>query len=126
VKKSFDLLIDRLGPNDRVSVVTYASGTAVRLPPTPGSEKEKIRVVVRSLEAGGGTYGEAGLKLAYEVARKSFIAGGANRVILCTDGDFNLGQTSESELVQLIEKERTSRVFLTVLGYGMGNLKNRT
>jgi Ca-activated chloride channel family protein len=124
VKKSLDLLIDRLNPNDRVSVVTYAAGSSVRLQPTPGGQKETIRRAVRSLSAGGGTNGEGGIKLAYETARRSFVEGGANRVILRTDGDFNLGQTSESELVQLVERERTCRVFLTVLGYGMGNLKN--
>jgi Ca-activated chloride channel family protein len=126
VKKSLDLLIDQLTPGDRVSIVTYASGTELRLRPTPGDQKERIRGVVHSLVAGGGTYGESGIKMAYQVARESFMGGGVNRVILCTDGDFNVGATSESELVQLIEKERNSHVFLTVLGYGMGNLKNQT
>lgn len=126
VKKSLDLLIDQLTPGDRVSIVTYASGTELRLKPTPGDQKERIRGVVQSLKAGGGTYGESGIKMAYQVARESFMGGGVNRVVLCTDGDFNVGATSESELVQLIEKERNSQVFLTVLGYGMGNLKNQT
>jgi Ca-activated chloride channel family protein len=126
VKKSLDLLIDQLTPGDRVSIVTYASGTELRLRPTPGDHKERIRSVVHSLKAGGGTYGESGIKMAYQVARESFMGGGVNRVVLCTDGDFNVGATSEGELVQLIEKERNSQVFLTVLGYGMGNLKNQT
>ncbi|HUR54310.1 MAG TPA: von Willebrand factor type A domain-containing protein [Gemmataceae bacterium] len=126
VQKSLEYLIDQLTPQDKVSIVTYASGSEVKLKPTGGDQKETIRSAVRSLKAGGGTHGEGGIKLAYQVARGSFIEGGANRVILCTDGDFNLGQTSESELQQLVEKERISRVFLTVLGYGIGNLKNQT
>ena len=126
VKKSVELLVERLTAEDRVSIVTYAGDAGLKLPPTPGDQKSRILGVVRSLRAGGGTNGSGGIQLAYETARRSFIEGGANRVILCTDGDFNVGQTSESELVQLIEKERTSRVFLTVLGYGMGNLKNST
>ena len=126
VKKSLDYLIDQLKPQDTVSIVTYASGSEVRLRPTSGDKKDAIRSAVHSLKAGGGTHGEGGIKLAYQVARGSFIEGGANRIILCTDGDFNLGQTSESELQQLVERERISRVFLTVLGYGMGNLKNQT
>jgi len=126
VKQSLELLIDRLHPADRVSIVTYANGTSVRLQPTGGDRKETIRSVVKSLSASGGTNGEGGIKLAYELARRAFVEGGANRVILCTDGDFNVGASSESDLVQLVERERTSRVFLTVLGYGMGNLKNQS
>jgi Ca-activated chloride channel family protein len=126
VKKSLNLLIDRLMEKDRVSIVTYASGVSLRLTPTPGNRKQTIRDAVNSLSAGGSTNGEGGIQLAYEQARRSFIEGGANRVILCTDGDFNVGVSNESDLKQLIEKERTSGVFLTVLGYGMGNLKNQT
>jgi len=125
VKRSLDLLIDQLTASDRVSIVTYAGDAGLKLQPTSGGQKETIRRVVQQLRAGGGTNGEGGIRLAYETARKGFIDGGANRVILCTDGDFNVGQTSESELVQLVERERNSRVFLTVLGFGMGNLKNQ-
>jgi Ca-activated chloride channel family protein len=124
VKRSIELLVERLTANDRVSIVTYAGDAGLKLPPTPGNLHSRILGAVRSLQAGGGTNGSGGIQLAYETARRAFIEGGANRIILCTDGDFNLGQTSESELVQLVEKERASRVFLTVLGYGMGNLKN--
>jgi Ca-activated chloride channel family protein len=126
VKKSLDLLIDQLTPGDRVSVVTYAGESELKLRPTPGDQKEAIRKVVHSLHPGRSTNGEGGIKTAYRVARESFLGGAVNRVVLCTDGDFNVGQTSESELVQLIEKERNSQVFLTVLGFGMGNLKNQT
>jgi Ca-activated chloride channel homolog len=126
VKRALDLLIDRLDARDRVSVVTYAGEAGLRLPPTPGDRKDVIRAAVRSLRAGGSTNGEGGMRLAYETARRGFIDGGVNRVILCTDGDFNVGQTSEAELVRLIERERGSRVYLTVLGFGMGNLKNQT
>jgi Ca-activated chloride channel family protein len=125
VKKSLELLVNQLSAEDRVSVVTYAGGAGLKLAPTPGNQKSRILSAVRSLSAGGSTNGAGGIALAYETARQSFIEGGANRVILCTDGDFNVGQTSDSDLVQLVEKERTSRVFLTVLGYGMGNLKNQ-
>jgi Ca-activated chloride channel family protein len=126
VKKSFELLVPRLTAADRVSIVTYAGDAGLKLPPTPGDQRGRILEVVRSLSAGGSTNGSGGIRLAYETARRGFIDGGANRVILCTDGDFNVGQTSESELVQLIEKERAGRVFLTVLGYGMGNIKDST
>lgn len=125
VQQSLELLVPHLTPADRVSVVTYAGDAGLKLPPTAGDQKGRILEAIRSLRAGGGTHGEGGIRLAYETARRSFIDGGANRIILCTDGDFNLGQTSDSEMVQLIERERASRVFLTVLGYGMGNLKNQ-
>lgn len=124
VKRSLNLLIDRLTPADTVSVVTYAGRAGVRLPPTPGAQKARIREAVNALSAGGSTYGEGGIRLAYDQARASFVEGGANRVILCTDGDFNVGLTGEGELVRLIEEQRRGHVFLTVLGYGMGNLKN--
>jgi len=124
VKKSIELLVDRLTAEDTVSIVTYSGDAGLKLPPTPGNQRGRILEAVRSLHAGGSTNGSGGIKLAYETARRSFIDGGANRIILCTDGDFNVGQTSDSDMVQLIEKERASRVFLTVLGYGMGNLKN--
>lgn len=124
VKKSLELLVPQLNGNDRVSVVTYAGTAGVALEPTAGNDTEAILNVVRGLGAGGSTNGAGGITAAYDLARRNFVDGGANRVILCTDGDFNVGVNSESDLVQLIEKERASKVFLTVLGYGMGNLKN--
>ena len=126
VKKSLNLLVDRLNAKDRVSIVTYASGVSLKLTPTAGDRKQTIRDAVNSLGAGGGTNGEGGIQLAYEVARRSFLEGGANRVILCTDGDFNVGVSNQSDLRQLIEKERTSGVYLSVLGFGMGNYKDAT
>jgi Ca-activated chloride channel family protein len=126
VKRSLNLLIGQLAAQDTVSIVTYANGSAVKLPPTSGSQKSRIREVVNALTPYGGTNGEGGIRLAYDQARAAFIEGGANRVILCTDGDFNVGVTSEGELVRLIEEQRRGNVFLTVLGYGMGNLKNAT
>lgn len=125
VKTCLNLLVDTLTEQDRVSIVTYASGTAIRLSPTTGDRKDVIKRKIKSLEAGGSTNGSGGLKLAYELARRTFVEPGVNRVILCTDGDFNVGQSSESELKLQIETERKSGVFLTVLGYGMGNLKNQ-
>ena len=126
VKKSLNLLIDQLTQKDTVSIVTYAGETAVKLPATHGDQKARIRTVVNALNANGSTNGGSGIKLAYDQALANFLEDGANRVILCTDGDFNVGITSEGELVRLIEEERKSNVFLTVLGYGMGNLKNQT
>jgi Ca-activated chloride channel family protein len=124
VKKALNLLTDTLTGRDRVTIVTYAGEAGVRLTPTGGDRKAEIRAAIDRLTAGGGTNGEGGITLAYEIARRSFIEGGANRVILCTDGDFNVGVSDPSELQRLIEKERTSGVFLSVLGFGMGNYKD--
>jgi Ca-activated chloride channel family protein len=126
VKKALNLLVDRLTAKDRVSLVTYASGVSLRLTPTAGDRKQTIRDAVNGLGAGGGTNGAGGIQLAYETARRAFIEGGANRVILCTDGDFNVGVSNQSDLRQLIEKERTSGVYLSVLGFGMGNYTDAT
>jgi Ca-activated chloride channel family protein len=126
VKKALNLLIDGLTERDRVTIVTYAGDAGLKLTPTPGDRKQTIRAVVNGLSTGGGTNGEGGIKLAYEMARRAFIDGGANRVILCTDGDFNVGVSNQSDLRQLIEKERASGVFLSVLGFGMGNYKDAT
>jgi Ca-activated chloride channel family protein len=126
VKDSLDLLVAQLTERDRVTIVTYAGDAGVRLPPTPGNQKETIRAAVRSLRAGGSTNGEGGIRLAYGMATRTFIEGGVNRVILCTDGDFNVGAQNQSDLLQMIEQKRTTRVYLTVLGYGRGNLKNAT
>ena len=107
-------------------MVVYAGNSGLVLPPTSGREKAAIRNALVALEAGGSTNGAAGIQLAYETAQKNFVKGGINRVILCTDGDFNLGTTSEGDLTRLIEQKREKGVFLTVLGFGMGNLKDAT
>jgi Ca-activated chloride channel homolog len=124
VKSSVKLLIEQLREEDRVSMVVYAGQAGLVLPSTSGAQKQKVRDAVDRLEAGGSTAGGAGIQLAYKVAAENFIKKGNNRVILCTDGDFNVGLSSDASLVQLIEKERESGVFLTVLGYGMGNYKD--
>ena len=126
VQKSLNLLIDQLTERDTVGVVTYAGTAGVALPPTRGGDKEVIRAAVNGLGAGGSTNGEGGLRAAYDLARKSYQDGAVNRVILCTDGDFNVGVTGQGELVRMIEEQRKSGVFLTVLGYGMGNYKDAT
>jgi Ca-activated chloride channel homolog len=113
-----------LEPTDRVSIVTYAGSTEVKLPPTPVSERSLITTQIAGLFAGGSTNGAGGIQLAYQQARAGFIEGGINHVILCTDGDFNVGTSSTDELVDLIVRERQSGVTLTVLGYGVGNLND--
>jgi Ca-activated chloride channel homolog len=124
--KALGLLVAQLRPQDRVAIVVYASGTGVVLPSTTGNHKDAIRTALAGLEAGGSTNGAAGIQLAYQQARENFIKGGINRVILCTDGDWNVGTTSEGDLTRLIEDERKHDVFLTVLGFGMGNVKDST
>lgn len=124
VKSSIKLLIEQLREEDRISMVVYAGQAGLVLPSTSGAQKQTIRDAVERLEAGGSTAGGAGIQLAYKVASENFIKKGNNRVILCTDGDFNVGLSSDASLVQLIEKERESGVFLTVLGYGIGNYKD--
>lgn len=124
LKNAFEMLIDQLRPQDRISMVVYAGAAGMVLPPTSGADKETIREALTHLEAGGSTAGGAGLMLAYRAAKQSFIPGGSNRVILATDGDFNLGTSSDEELVRLIEEKRKSGVFLSVLGFGTGNLKD--
>lgn len=123
VKRALSMLLDKLGDNDRVSIVTYASGTGVALEPTSATEKEKILDTIDNLRAGGGTAGASGIELAYEQAEKSRIDGN-NRIILCTDGDFNIGLSSDTELEKLITKKRESGIYLSVLGFGMGNYKD--
>ncbi len=120
------MLADVLTAQDRVAIVVYAGSSGLVLPSTPGDRKARIERAIEGLEAGGSTNGGAGIRLAYHVARENFIKGGVNRVILATDGDFNVGVTSQDELVSLIEKERESGVFLSVLGVGTGNLKDST
>ena len=116
--------LDVLEPSDRVSIVTYAGSTAVLLQPTPVSEKERIDAVIQTLGAAGSTAGGAGLNLAYEQAQAGFIDGGINHIVLCTDGDFNVGLTSDEELLALVEERRKSGVTLTTLGFGSGNLND--
>ncbi len=124
IKKSFRLLVDQLREQDRVAVVVYAGAAGLVLEPTPGSQKQRILDAIDRLQAGGSTAGAQGIQLAYETARRQFNKHGNNRVILATDGDFNVGMSSDAELVKLIEAERESGIFLTVLGYGYGNLKD--
>lgn len=124
VQQSFHLLLEGLGENDRVSIVTYASGTKTVLAGANGSEKRKISRAIDSLKAGGSTAGAGGIQRAYEVAEKYLIEGGNNRVILATDGDFNVGISSTSELEKFISQKRESGVYLSVLGFGMGNTKD--
>jgi Ca-activated chloride channel family protein len=124
VKAAFRLLVDQLSPQDRVAVVVYAGAAGLVLPSTPGSEKMRIRDAIDALDAGGSTAGGAGIQLAYQIAEEQFLRGGTNRVILATDGDFNVGTSGEGELRRLVEEKRQTGVFLSVLGFGMGNLKD--
>src|ERR671918_2579400 len=120
------MLADVLTARDRVAIVVYAGASGLVLPSTPGDQKATIHRAIAELGAGGSTNGAAGIKLAYRTAREHFVKGGVNRVVLATDGDFNVGVTSQDELVRLIEQERESGVFLSVLGVGTGNLKDST
>ena len=126
VRTAMRMLTDVLTERDRVAIVVYAGASGLVLPSTPGDQKERIVEALEKLEAGGSTNGAEGIQLAYAVARRHFIRGGVNRVVLATDGDFNVGVTSESDLVRLIERERESGIFLSVLGVGTGNLKDST
>ncbi|WP_293784936.1 von Willebrand factor type A domain-containing protein [uncultured Pedobacter sp.] len=121
---SFKLLTDQLREKDKVAIVVYAGNSGVVLPATHGNEKIRIKDALDKLSAGGSTAGGQGIKLAYKIASENFIKGGNNRVILATDGDFNVGASSDSDMEKLIEDKRKSGVFLTVLGYGMGNYKD--
>ena len=124
VKASLKLLVDQLREQDKVAIVVYAGAAGLVLPSTNGNNKTKIKDAIGNLTAGGSTAGGQGIKLAYKIASENFLAGGNNRVILCTDGDFNVGASSDDEMERLIENERKSGVYLTVLGYGMGNYKD--
>ena len=124
VKASMKMLVDQLRAQDKVSIVVYAGAAGLVLSPTSGSEKTKIKDAIDKLESGGSTSGGAGIKLAYKTAKENYVKNGNNRVILCTDGDFNVGESSDDAMVTLIEQERKSGVFLTVLGYGMGNYQD--
>jgi Ca-activated chloride channel homolog len=124
LKSAFRLLVNELRDNDKVSIVVYAGAAGVVLPPTPGNQKDKILEAIEKLQAGGSTAGGEGIQLAYKLAKENFIKSGNNRVILATDGDFNVGVSSDSELVRLIEQKRGEGVFLTVLGVGTGNFQD--
>lgn len=122
VQKSLKLLVENLSSKDSVGIVTYAGSSTIALKPT--NDKKKILKAIDSLSAGGSTHGSAGIEDAYELAQKHFIQSGYNRVILATDGDFNVGITSESELLKLIKQKAQSGIYLSVFGYGMGNYKD--
>ena len=124
LKSAFKLLVNQLREKDKVAIVVYAGAAGVVLEPTSGDQKEKIISALDQLQAGGSTAGAAGIQLAYQLAEKHFKEKGNNRVILATDGDFNVGTSSDSDLEKLIEEKRKSGVFLTVLGFGMGNYKD--
>jgi len=124
VKAAFRLLVNELRDEDRVAIVVYAGTAGLVLPSTPGSEKDRIQDAIERLQAGGSTAGGAGIQLAYRIARENLLPDGNNRVILATDGDFNVGASSDGELVRMIEERRNDGVFLTVLGFGTGNLKD--
>ncbi|MDZ8055394.1 MAG: von Willebrand factor type A domain-containing protein [Aulosira sp. ZfuVER01] len=124
VQQSLKLLVNQLRPEDRVSLVVYAGNAGLVLPATPGSQKAKIHSAIDRLKAGGSTAGGQGIELAYKIAKQSFIKSANNRVILATDGDFNVGVSSDAELTRLIEQKREQGIFLTVLGFGTGNYKD--
>ena len=126
LKKAMRLLVDRLGEKDRVAIVVYAGASGLVLPSTSANQKERILAALENLEAGGSTNGGSGIRLAYQSAVSHFISGGINRVILATDGDFNVGTTNQGDLTRLIEDNARSGIFLTVLGFGMGNYKDST
>jgi Ca-activated chloride channel family protein len=124
LKSAFKLLVNQLREEDKIAIVVYASASGLVLPPTSGKDKTKIIEALDKLEAGGSTAGGAGLELAYKTAEEHFIKNGNNRIILATDGDFNIGASSDREMEKLIEEKRKSGVFLTCLGFGMGNYKD--
>lgn len=124
LKSAFSLLVKELRPQDRVAIVVYAGAAGRVLSSTSGKFKEKIHAAIDQLQAGGSTAGGAGLRLAYEEAESNFVEGGNNRIILATDGDFNVGESSNGSMERLVEEQREKGVFITVLGFGMGNLKD--
>jgi Ca-activated chloride channel homolog len=124
VQRAFRALVQELRPSDQVAIVVYAGAAGLVLPSTPGTRKAEILDAIDRLEAGGSTAGGAGLRLAYDVAREHFLPEGNNRVILATDGDFNVGVSSDAEMIRLVERRREEGTFLTVLGFGSGNLKD--
>lgn len=124
LKSAFQLLVKELRSEDHVAIVVYAGAAGLVLESTPGSEKDKILEAIDRLQSGGTTAGGEGLLLAYQTAEENFVEGGNNRIILATDGDFNIGVSSNAEMERIVEKEREKGVFITVLGFGMGNYKD--
>ncbi len=124
LQQSFRLLVNKLGPNDRVAIVAYAGSAGLVLPSTPIRDKDAVLSAIDRLSSGGSTNGGAGIELAYKVASAHFLRGGVNRVLLATDGDFNVGATSNEALVELIQEKAKTGVFLSVLGFGMGNIND--
>jgi Ca-activated chloride channel family protein len=124
LQQAFALLVNELRPSDRVALVAYAGAAGLVLPSTPGDRKDLILDAIQRLEAGGSTAGGEGLRLAYAEAQRNRIEGGVNRVILATDGDFNVGESSDAAMIRLIEEKRETGTFLTVLGFGEGNLQD--
>ncbi|MBU4488272.1 MAG: von Willebrand factor type A domain-containing protein [Candidatus Omnitrophica bacterium] len=124
LKSAFKLLVDQLRPQDRISMVVYAGSSGLVLDSTSGDQKQVILQAIDNLKAGGSTAGGEGIKLAYEIAKKNLMKDGNNRIILATDGDFNVGISSDGELIRMIEEKRNDGIFLTVLGFGMGNYKD--
>lgn len=124
LKTALKMLVQQLRPQDKVSIVVYAGQAGLVLEPTSGSEKNVINKAIDSLQAGGSTAGGEGIKLAYKIAKGNYLESGNNRVILATDGDFNVGLSSEGELTRMIEERRNDGIFLSVLGFGMGNIKD--
>ena len=125
LKSSLKLLVDEMRPIDRISLVTYASGTQVVLPPTAGSQKAVIKAAIDALRAGGSTAGASGIQLAYSAAQQSYIQGGINRILLATDGDFNVGVSDDRQLRSMVEEKRKSGISLSTLGFGTGNYNER-
>jgi Ca-activated chloride channel family protein len=126
VRTAMRMLVDTLTSRDRIAIVVYAGASGIVLPSTNGGHKDRIHEAIARLEAGGSTNGGAGIQLAYQVAQEQFVKGGINRVILATDGDFNVGVTNQGDLTRLIEEKRASGIFLSVLGVGTGNTKDST
>jgi Ca-activated chloride channel homolog len=124
LKSAFGLLVNELRPEDHVAIVVYAGAAGLVLESTPGNKKEMIMNAINNLEAGGSTAGGAGLRLAYSIASENIIKGGNNRIILATDGDFNVGESSNGGIERLVEENRDRGIFMTVLGFGMGNIKD--
>jgi Ca-activated chloride channel family protein len=126
VRTAMRMLVDTLTARDRIAIVVYAGASGIVLPSTSGAHKERIHEAIGRLEAGGSTNGAEGITLAYQVAQEQFVKGGINRVILATDGDFNVGVTNQGDLTRLIEAKRASGIYLSVLGVGTGNVKDST
>ncbi|MDX5346432.1 MAG: DUF3520 domain-containing protein, partial [Hymenobacteraceae bacterium] len=124
VKSGFKMLVEQLRPQDEVAIVVYAGAAGVVLPPTAGNKKSEILQAIDNLQAGGSTAGGEGIVLAYKIAQENFKKNGNNRIVLATDGDFNVGVSSNAAMERLVEEKRNTGVFLTVLGFGMGNYKD--